>query len=247
MKNLVVLPAVVLALVFAVNCQEDSSTPLGADTESTAPRFHHNPGHGGGGGPGGGGGDKGEVRADVSTTGAFIVTGTNQPVERDNKNNFWFGRAIVNGTTNFAASKASPACTLDDPSSGGSDGGGNVAGRLQDALVDAVGKDRAMSFRVFKNILGEPGHGVSVNSDTGKVDEDLGTVAVIVRGTTVSANVPANQCCIPSVLTFTGGDIHAVTRWDEDGDGVLEPSEPIAALDCPHLDTLVATMSEPTP
>jgi hypothetical protein len=245
MKSLLILPAAVLALVLIVNCQEDASTPFGADAESITPRAHHNPGHGGGGGPGGGG--KEEVQADISTTGAFTVTGT-QPVERDNKNNFWLGRAIVNGTTNFSASAASPACTLDDPSNGGSDGGGSVAGRLEDALVDAVSKDRAIGrFRVFKNILGEPGHGVSVNSDAGKIGEDLGTVAVQVTGATVSANVPANQCCIPSVLTFTGGNLRAITRWDEDGDEVLDPTDPIAALECPHLDTLVATISEPTP
>ncbi len=245
MKNLVALSTVVLVTFLVANCQDESSTPLGADTESIVPRSHHNPGHGGGGG---GGGKGGNDTADISTTGAFIVTGTNLPIERDNKNNFWLGRAIVNGTTNFTASAASPACTLDDPSNGGSDGGGSVAGRLQDALVDTVSKDRAIGrFRVFKNILGEPGHGVAVNSDTGKIGEDVGTVSVMVTGATASADVPANQCCVPSVLTFTGGNLRAITKWDENGNGVLEAPEPIAALECPHLDTLVATLSEPTP
>jgi hypothetical protein len=229
MKNLLVLPAVVLAVVFAVGCNE---SPTELESLFT-PQFAKG---GNGGGPGKGGNDT----AGISTTGAFTVTGTDQPIERDNKNNFWFGRAIVNGTTNFAASAASGECSLDDPS------GGIVAGRLWAALVDSESKARAMRFRVFKNILGESGHGVSINSDTGKIGEDVGTVSVMVTEATASADVPANQCCVPSFLTFTGGNLRAITRWDEDGDGVLEPPEPIAALECPHLDTLEATMLEPT-
>jgi hypothetical protein len=211
---------------------------------------------------GGGGGPK-DIRADISTTGAFEVVGTNQPVAKDDKNTFAFGRfhnstkAITTGTISFTNTYANMAdCTVTEWADTVSDGAGNVADRLRNALInqDAWGNDvgigdKGVRLAVNKKSLGgyyyirlfafeDPAPG-----DLGP----LGGVLIMSGGGVVTANSTLLPSAIPSVITFSGGKLRAITRVDLDGDGVLGGPDGLAELICPNnLDELTATISKPT-